>query len=248
MGNCCQPSDNNDFFLISDRNNQSQIKNNRLIGGLLDIFGLNTDNPMRLSSDYSEPGEVNEISKMEDELFNLINCLRSNPQQFIYLIEKYKNLISEDPQKGTYFIIINSSRIDLNQGKEYFTDCQNFLKTAEPQKNLIKDDNLKIPKPSRVLTDEENDIYVTNYINKYIISNPNATIKYSHINYIVDQNISDVLFVIILNLIGVESENNIKTNFMLSAEYDSVGITVDKIDPENNIYCYYCVFGKTDVK
>ena len=65
-------------------------------------------------------------------------------------------------------------------------------------------------------------------------------------NYIIDQNVSDVLFVIILNLIGVGVNNEIKTNFMLSEEYDSVGITIDKIDVENDIYCYYCVFGKAN--
>ena len=247
MGNCCQPSENNELLLSYEGENPKQIKKDQN-NGLFDSFPMNTNNSISKaqSSAASVTGGVNELTKMEDELFDLINCLRDNPQQFINLIEKYKHLISMDSEKGTYYIIINNSRIDLNQGQEYFIECQNFLKTAKPQKKLIKDDTLKIPRPTQVLSDEENDNYVINYINKYIIGNEKSDIKYSNINYIIDQNVSDVLFVIILNLIGVGVNNEIKTNFMLSEEYDSVGITIDKIDVENDIYCYYCVFGKAN--
>ena len=241
MGNCCQPSENNIQLITSDNDIHKPI-NEQLNPGSGKNF-LHTPSPSTTNSVINSNPE---LLQMENELFEYINALRENPKQFISLIEKYKNLISVDPIKGTYFIIINNSRIDLNQGQEYFIECQNFLKTAKPQKKLIKDDTLKIPRPTQVLSDEENDNYVINYINKYIIGNEKSDINYSNINYIIDQNVSDVLFVIILNLIGVGVNNEIKTNFMLSEEYDSVGITIDKIDVENDIYCYYCVFGKAN--
>ena len=243
MGNCCQPSENNIQLITSDNDIHKPI-NEQLNPGSGKNF-LHTPSPSTTNSVINSNPE---LLQMENELFEYINALRENPKQFISLIEKYKNLISVDPIKGTYFIIINNSRIDLNQGQEYFIECQNFLKTASPQKGLLKDDNLKIPRPSQILTDEENDTYVNNYISKYILGEYNGTgINYSNINYIIDQNVSDILFVIILNLIGIGGDEQIQKNFILSDDYDRVGITVDKIDAENNIYCYYCVFGKAEV-
>ena len=246
MGNCCQPSENNDLLLNED--NMPKEKRNDENSDFFDILRLNTNNSIDKLTATQQMGRTEELTKMEDEFFDLINYLRDYPQQFINLIEKYKNLVSLDPTKGTYFIVINDSRIDLNQGQEFFIECQNFLQTARPQKKLIRDDTLKIARPSRALSDEENDAYVTSYINKYIIGNENSGNKYTNINYMFDQNVSDVLFVIILNLIGVGSDNQIKANFMLSADYDSVGITIDKVDDENNIYCYYCIFGMANTE
>ena len=55
-----------------------------------------------------------------------------------------------------------------------------------------------------------------------------------------------ILFVLILNLIGVGDYEQIRKNFILSEDFNSVGITIDKIDSENDIYCYYCIFGKAN--
>ena len=243
MGNCCQPSENNALFLNTEKEIQRPTKED----GTMNFFNIcrsPTELTIRPSATSSTAGGANELAQMEDELFDLINCLRDYPQQFINLIEKYKYLISVDPIRGTYFIIINNSRIDLNQGQEYFIECQNFLKTAKPQKKLVRDDALKVPRPSRRLSDEENDEYVNTYINNYIAGKVISGYTFTNINYIIDQNVSDVLFVLVLNLIGVGGYEQIRKNFMMSEEYDSVGITIDKIDPENNIYCYYCVFAK----
>ena len=181
MGNCCQPSENNSLFLTTEKDIHKPISNR----GNCHTSFQHTPTPSTTNTVIT-PGT--EICQMENELYDYINALRENPQQFIGLIEKYKNLISVDPIKGSYFIIINNSRIDLNQGQEYFIECQNFLKTAKPTCRLVKDDNLKIPKPSQVLTDEENDNYVNTYINNYILGEYNGTgINYTNINYIIDQ-------------------------------------------------------------
>ena len=245
MGSCCEPSENNGLLISkTDGDIRKQIRKCGC-GGVCNIFGTNMTQPINLTTSIAI-GKNTELAKMEDELFNLINKLRDCPKQFINLIEKYKNLISVDSYNKTYFIIINDSRIDLNRGQEYFLECQNFLETAQPKKKLIKDDALKIPRPKQILTDDENDNYVIDYINNYVIDNySNSDVSYSKINYIIEQNVSDVLFVLIINLIGIGGYDQIKKNFMLSDDYDRVGITIDKIDPENNIYCYYCVFGKS---
>ena len=245
MGTCCQPSENNALFISTAETEIRKQINKGGCGGLFKMFGVNINQPISLSASIAL-GKNTELTKMEDQLFNLINSLRDHPHKFINLIEKYKNLISVDPYKETYFIILNDSRVDLNQGQDYFIECQNFLKSAQPQKKLIKDDVLKIPRPQHILTDDENETYVTSYINNYVINNYNNTdVSYSNINYIIDQNVSDILFVLILNLVGVGGYDQIKKNFLLSADYDRVGITIDKIDPENNVYCYYCIFGKS---
>ena len=243
MGNCCQPSENNALFLTSENDNPRPTKADQN-SSFFDIFKTQTNITARPSATSSLVAANNELPQMEDELFDLINCLRDYPQQFINLIEKYKYLISVDPLKGTHFIIINNTRIDLNQGQEYFIECQNFLKDAKPQKKLIRDDALKIPRPSKKLSDEENDEYINSYINNYVVGKNINGYTYTNINYIIDQNVSDILFVLVLNLIGVGGYEQIRKNFMLSEEYDSIGITIDKIDAENNIYCYYCIFAK----
>ena len=243
MGNCCQPSDNNALFITSENDNHHPTKKDQNSDNL-GVFRTPTNLISHPSDNNILEDTQNELNKMEDEFLDLINNLREYPQQFISLIEKYKYLISVDPQKRTYFIVINNTRIDLNQGQEYFIECQNFLKNAKSQKKLIRDDTLKIPRPSQPLSDEENDDYVNQFINNNIVGKIISGYSYTNINYIIDQNVSDILFVLILNLIGVGGTEQIRKNFMLSDEYDSIGITIDKIDPENNIYCYYCVFAK----
>lgn len=240
MGACCEPNEST-FFISSDGDIHKTIPEDQNEFGLLQK-NASTDRYPSSTSTYMNDNQ--EITQMEEELFNLINSLRQNPQQFINLIEKYKNSILYDNEKGSYFIIINNSRIDLNHGKEYFIECQNFLKTATPQNILIKDNKLKLPRPSQILNEEQNDDYVNRYINNYIIANPSN--KYSNIKYITDINVSDILFVLILNLIGVGDYEQIRKNFVLSEDFNSVGITIDKIDPQNDIYCYYCIFGKAN--
>ena len=64
--------------------------------------------------------------------------------------------------------------------------------------------------------------------------------------FFMDKNVSDLLFVLIYNLIDINSpdDNKIRRNCIMSKEYNKLNITITKDDIENNLYSYYFSFDK----
>ena len=75
-------------------------------------------------------------SYMENNLFNLINEIRSDPPSFIKTIQKYKDELKKEDDK--YFINIENNRFEFKNGEESFDECINFL---ESQNKLDKFEN-----------------------------------------------------------------------------------------------------------
>ena len=75
-------------------------------------------------------------SYMENNLFNLINEIRSDPPSFIKTIQKYKDELKKEDDK--YFINIENNRFEFKNGEKCFEECINFL---ESQNKLDKFEN-----------------------------------------------------------------------------------------------------------
>ena len=99
------------------------------------IDNLDSDNKndfsINMSIDQSE--FIINLSQMENNLFDIINELRTNPQSFISHIEKYKSMLKKEDDK--YFIIIDENEFEFKEGIECFDDCIELLKN---QKHLEK--------------------------------------------------------------------------------------------------------------
>ena len=60
------------------------------------------------------------LLKMERNLFDLINELRSNPKSFINEIEKYKNQLKNENDK--YYIVIDDNEFEFENGEQDFNE------------------------------------------------------------------------------------------------------------------------------
>ena len=63
-------------------------------------------------------------------------------------------------------------------------------------------------------------------------------------NYFVDKNVSDLIFVIVSNLIDINNpeDNKIKRNCLLSEEYNKLNITITKNEFGSKLLSYYFSF------
>ena len=77
---------------------------------------------------------------MENNLFDLINELRSNPQSFIDEIEKYKNKLIKENDK--YYIKIDNNEFEFEDGAENFDECIEFLKNQKKLEKFEKNQSM----------------------------------------------------------------------------------------------------------
>ena len=77
---------------------------------------------------------------MENNLFDLINEIRSNPQSFIDEIEKYKNKLIKENDK--YYIKIDNNEFEFEDGAENCDDCIEFLKNQKKLEKFEKNQSM----------------------------------------------------------------------------------------------------------
>ena len=183
----------------------------------------------------------NSVRKMEQNLFDLINVLRTEPTKFIQIVENYKNMIKTEHNSN--FIVINDYKIEIPNGKKIFEECKNYLSNVESVNELEKDDNLKVNINLQKDFEGEVEKIMNSKINDVLIKKGKM---YKNINYFTDKNVGDIIYVLIINLMDVE--NNFKENnrkLLMGEEYDKCAVTIEKIDSEKNVYCYYILFAKS---
>ncbi len=174
------------------------------------IDNLNTDNyknDISLSMSIDQSEFIINLSQMENELFDIINELRSNPQSFITQIEKYKGMLKKEDDK--YCIIIDENEFEFKEGIESFDDCIELLKN---QKHLEKFEK--------------------------------SMSMFECKKLFIDKNVSDLLFVVVYNLMDAGSldDNKIRRKCLLSEEYNKLNITISKNESGNKLYSYYFSF------
>lgn len=159
------------------------------------------------TSALKESEIVLNLTKMEKNLFELINELRINPESFIDKIEQYKEML--ETEDDTYYITLDDNQFEFRDGKESFDECIKYLRK---QKNLKKFEKTQS--------------------------------MFECKQFFVDKNVSDLIFVVVYNLIDPNSDdkNKIKRNCIMSQEYNKLNITIAKDELTNNLYSYYFSF------
>ena len=147
------------------------------------------------------------LLKMEKNIFDLINELRTNPKSFIEKIEKYKNIITKKDNKQ--LIIIDDNEFEFETGEKCFNECIEFLNNQKSLQKFEKNQSMFECK-----------------------------------KFFMDKNIADLLFVVVYNLIDINSpeDNKIRRNCLMSKEYNKLNITITKDEIGNKLYSYYFSF------
>ena len=263
MGNCCNPSSyygalnsesnhyieqnpetkqitNNFNFDDINKENEDQEKYNKIFQSI--PYEERKVNKLSASNSLTSEIYHNSERQMEENLFNLINTLRTEPKKFIKVVDDYKNMIKTE--NNSNYIVINDYSIEIPNGKEIFEECKNYLSKVKPVNELEKDDSLKINIKNDFSSEDDFENIANKRINDVLTKQGKM---YKYINYFIDKNVGDVIYVLITNLMDFGSnfkENNRK--FLMNEEYDKCSVTIEKIDSEKNVYCYYILFAKSN--
>lgn len=178
-------------------------------------------------------------SYLNVSLLNEINQIRNNPLSYIEKIEAFINRIEHD-KIGDY-VIINNNKINLKQGKDSFIKVKDILMKSNAIRNMQLKKDLCIPFPFDNINKCDNFDYLNNEFSQIKKKTSN---KYKDFLFFCDKNVSNTEFVVIYNLLNATEEKKIIHNIILNEEYNVIGITSGKIDTNNNVYCYYFIFGK----
>lgn len=178
-------------------------------------------------------------SYLNESLLKEINQIRNNPSSYIKKIEGFINSIEHD-KIGDY-IIINNNKINMKQGKESFIKVKELLMKSNGIRDMELKKDLCIPFPFDNINKCDNSDYLNNEFSKI---KSNTSNKYKDLFFFCDKNVSNTEFVVAYNFLNMTEEQKMVHNIILNEEYNVIGITSGKIDTNNNVYCYYFVFGK----
>ena len=217
---------------------------------------MNTENPNKTNTirnsfdSIDKKFSINSIdykiekkNSIEHELFTLINNLRRNPGSFIQIINNYLSQIQYNQKNDSYNIIVNNYNIIFDEGKECFQETIEYLISIDPVKNLIMDDNLYInfPYDNFNLCDDKD--YLKNEINRI-----NCDKKYNNLDYIVNKNVFNAEFIIIMNLLDPNNKEKTNRKILMNPNFNKIGINYNKIDDKNNVYCFYFIFANDKIQ
>ena len=102
-----------------------------------------------ISTKYDSKKEI--ISKFHlteyvKRVFHLINKIRTNPSEFISVIEQAEKYITE--KNGRKIFEDNGLKISLNEGEAMFKDCADYLKSLQPMNELNFCDDIVLECPT----------------------------------------------------------------------------------------------------
>ena len=109
-----------------------------------------------LNEKIQEPKEITSnlpISEYVKKAFCLINKVRLNPSEFVTAIEQAEKYIKEI--NGRKIFDDNKIKVSLNEGKQMFQDCANYLRNLQPMEELNFCDEivLECPKDEKNIRD-----------------------------------------------------------------------------------------------
>jgi len=102
-----------------------------------------------LGDKLNEPKNINStfpLTEYVKKVFCLINRIRTNPTEFITVIEAAERYIKEI--NGRKIFDDNKIKVSLNEGKKMFQDCVNYLKTVAPMEELNFCDDIILECPT----------------------------------------------------------------------------------------------------
>jgi hypothetical protein len=108
------------------------------------LLGEKIHEPKSIQSKYP-------LSDYVKKVFNLINKVRVNPSEFVSIIETSSDKYVRE-FGGKKIFDNNKIKVSLNEGKQMFQDCANYLKSLQPMEELSFCDDIVIECPK----DEKN--------------------------------------------------------------------------------------------
>ena len=210
-------------------NNTNENKENNEIEEKKEEKSIKYDN----INEYFTPtdnGGLLPDDKFSQKIFENINLIRENPQNFIKMIEDAKKYIIIENNKIKYK---SNVKVALIRGEPAFDEAISILKSKSPMKKLIYKPNLTIPLPTTIQEIQDK---------KYFSNNiRNLTNKGIIVNTFWRDNINDPLTSFILMIVDDYNDKGGKRNDILNPNMKSIGICSTKID---NYFACYLVFSE----
>ena len=180
-----------------------------------------------LSDKMKEPKDIKSKYPINDYIkkaFCLINRVRLNPSEFVFIIETSKKYVKE--LNGRKIFDDNKIKVSLNEGKIMFQDCANYLKTLQPMEELIFCDDIVLECPK----DEQNIKGINFFKQKLLEKKENFGIEAYFKDSIRFPEIS-----VLLMLVDDSSKNpRKKREALLNPKYKYIGISTSDINDDKN--------------
>ena len=189
---------------------------------------------------------VAEDKNFDTNMLNLINAIRHNP---VFLNEKIKEFIKYIKQdKSTnksFFVVNNSTKINLLKGKEAFLSCCDFLQELSEKvkskalklENLELKEELKFPFPEQNPSICNKKEYITEKIAELNKKMQNK-LRIKGFHYDMSPNNAETS--LIMQIVDDNNSNGKRRNIIFDEKIKYIGISHGKI--RENVYCVYMVF------
>ena len=214
---------NNKFSISDDKKNitESNMKMN-LWGEPKDTF-LNKNNNITID----KPDIIDEVFIENDKLENSLNIELTDEKIANNLINMEKDL----------FDLINELRVNP---KSFIAKIQLYKEKLIIEKDKDYINVFEFPDGKKCFDECINYLQKQKDLKKFEKNQSMFECK----KFFVNKNVSDLTFVIIYNLIDINSpENNkIRRKCIMNEEYNKLNITISKEESENNLYSYYFSF------
>ena len=149
-------------------------------------------------------------------------------------------MVQFNNKKKHYYITVDNFKIILNEGQEAFKEAKNFLQNIKPVNKLTYFEDLNIHFPSDKENCDNGD-YIQSEIDR--IKNE-SRIKFSEISCICNKNVPNEEYIIVSNIIDMDSPDKINRDILLNGKFSKIGVNSGKINDDKNIYCVYMTFGE----
>ena len=179
---------------------------------------------------HSEKNELLPEDEFSKIIFENINLIRENPQNFVQMIEDSKKNIIVENSKFKYK---SKVKVGLIRGEPAFDEAIAILKLNSPMPKLYFNPNLTIRLPSTIEEIQDKKYFpnqIKNLSNKGII-----------VNTFWRDNINDPLTSFILMIVDDYKDKGEKRNDILNPNNKSIGICSTMID---NYFACYLVFSQ----
>jgi len=124
-----------------------------------------------ISTKYDSKKEITSkfhLTEYVKRVFHLINKIRTNPSEFISVIEQAEKYITE--KNGRKIFEDNGLKISLNEGEAMFKDCADYLKSLKPMNELNFCDDIVLECPT-----EEKKIKDMNFFREKVLEKKNKS-------------------------------------------------------------------------
>ena len=222
------PNKNNDLFYIKNQSYShiSASLNNINIVNSTDLQPYKNNNnniKKNNNNNYLELGILNDFCQY---LFDKINEIRTNPKNFINVInESKKNIIKSEDK---FYYKQNNVKIVLKYGQKSFDDAIEYLQNLESMNKLQFDNDLLIPLPKN-----QEDLKDKNYLKNNVYNKIRTGIRIKCF-WRSDINIKEVC--LLMMILDENNEKKEKRNSIFNKNMKKIGINSVEIE---NLFCCY---------